>query len=351
MATARVATVASAQADPSAAPATASPGRRAWLAGAAGLAGALLLGAAPARAQREFPNRPIRWIVPYPAGGGSDFLTRIVGNQLAIDTGQPVVVENRTGGNTSLGAAEVLRAPADGYSVLSADNGTLVFNPVLYRNLGYNPQRDFAPVTLMGRFPLVLLVGPASGVRDARAFLEDARAYPGKISYASAGTGSPHHLAMELLQRQARLRMLHVPYRGAANAVADVAGGQLQTMMCDLAACLGFIRSGRVRALAIADRVRLPQLPEVPTFAELGIDGVEAAALVGVVAPARTPPEIVARLQQAIASAIHNPAVHRKLAAYGVEPVGGTPAQFATLLHQESERWDGLIRGLNLTLD
>ncbi len=236
MATARAATVASAQADPSAAPATASRDRRAWLAGAAGLAGALLLGAPPARAQREFPNRPIRWIVPYPAGGGSDFLTRIVGNQLAIDTGQPVVVENRTGGNTSLGAAEVLRAPADGYSVLSADNGTLVFNPVLYRNLGYNPQRDFAPVTLIGRFPLVLLVGPASGVRDARAFLEDARAYPGKISYASAGTGSPHHLAMELLQRQARLRMLHVPYRGAANAVADVAGGQLQAMMCDLAA-------------------------------------------------------------------------------------------------------------------
>ena len=325
--------------------------RRAAL--AIGLAPAWLLAGVPAtaRAQREFPERPIRWIVPYPAGGGSDFLTRIVGHQLAIDTGQPVVVENRTGGNTSLGAAEVLRAPADGYSVLSADNGTLVFNPVLYRNLGYNPQRDFAPVTLLGRFPMVLLVGPASGVRDARAFLEDARAYPGKLSFASAGTGSPHHLAMELLERQAGLRMQHVPYRGAANAVADLAGGQLQTMMCDLAAALGFIRSGRVRALAVADSVRLPQLPGVPTFAELGIAGVEAAALVGVVASVRTPAELVARLQQAIASAIHNPAVHRRLAAYGIEPVGGTPAQFATLLHQESERWDGLIRELNLTLD
>jgi len=318
------------------------------------LAGAFLglsLALAPAWAQGEYPARPIRWIVPYPAGGGVDFLTRTVGGQLAIDAGQPVVVENRAGGNTALGAAEMLRSPADGYTVLSADNGTMVFNPVLYRNLGYDPRRDFEPVTLMGRFPMVLLVGPASGVRDARAFIEDARAYPGKISFASAGTGSPHHLAMELLEQEAGLRMVHVPYRGAAPALADVAGGQLPAMMCDLAAAGSFIKSGRVRALAVASATRLPQLPDVPTFAELGMPAVEAAALVGLVAPAGTPPEVVSRLQQSVASAIHNPAVLRKLGEYGVEPVGGTPAQFATVLHRESQRWEGLIRGLNLTLD
>lgn len=304
-----------------------------------------------AHAQREFPARPIRWIVPYPAGAGADIVARAIGTQLAVDAGQPVQIDNRAGGNTALGAVEAARAPADGYTVLSADNGTLVFNPALYRNLSYNPARDFAPVTLLGRLPMVLLVGPASGVRDARAFVEDARAFPGKISFASAGTGSPQHLAMALLERQAGLRMVHVPYRGAAPALADLAGGQLPAMMCDLAAASRFIRSGKVRALAVANATRLPQLPEVPTFAELGMPQVEAAALMGLVAPAGTPPEAVARLQQSVASAIHNPAVQRKLAEFGVEPVGSTPAQFEALIGSESARWHALIRELGLSLD
>jgi len=304
-----------------------------------------------AHAQREFPARPIRWIVPYPAGAGADIVARAIGTQLAVDAEQPVQIDNRAGGNTALGAVEAARAPADGYTVLSADNGTLVFNPALYRNLSYNPARDFAPVTLLGRLPMVLLVGPASGVRDARAFVEDARAFPGKISFASAGTGSPQHLAMELLERQAGLRMVHVPYRGAAPALADLAGGQLPAMMCDLAAASRFIRSGKVRALAVANATRLPQLPEVPTFAELGMPQVEAAALMGLVAPAGTPPEAVVRLQQSVASAIHNPAVQRKLAEFGVEPVGSTPAQFEALIGSESARWHALIRELGLSLD
>jgi tripartite-type tricarboxylate transporter receptor subunit TctC len=304
-----------------------------------------------AHAQREFPVKPIRWIVPYPAGAGADIVARTIGTQLAIDAGQPVQIDNRAGGNTALGAVEAARAPADGYTVLSADNGTLVFNPALYRNLSYNPARDFAPVTLLGRLPMVLLVGPASGVKDARAFIEDARAFPGKISFASAGTGSPHHLAMELLERQAGLRMVHVPYRGAAPALADLAGGQLPVMMCDLAAASRFIRSGKVRALAVANATRLPQLPEVPTFVELGMPQVEAAALMGLVAPAGTPSEVVARLQQSVASAIHNPAVQRKLAEFGVEPVGSTPAQFEALIGGESARWHALIRELGLSLD
>ena len=304
-----------------------------------------------AHAQREFPARPIRWIVPYPAGAGADIVARAIGTQLAVDAEQPVQIDNRAGGNTALGAVEAARAPADGYTVLSADNGTLVFNPALYRNLSYNPARDFAPVTLLGRLPMVLLVGPASGVRDARAFVEDARAFPGKISFASAGTGSPQHLAMELLERQAGLRMVHVPYRGAAPALADLAGGQLPAMMCDLAAASRFIRSGKVRALAVANPTRLPQLPEVPTFVELGMPQVEAAALMGLVAPAGTPPEAVVRLQQSVASAIHNPAVQRKLAEFGVEPVGSTPAQFEALIGSESARWHALIRELGLSLD
>lgn len=312
---------------------------------------AVALSHRPVQAQYAFPAKPIRWIVPYPAGGGSDLVARAIGAQLSVDIGQPVIIENRAGGNTALGASEAARAPADGYTVLSADNGTLVFNPALYRNLSYNPSRDFVPVTLLGRLPMVLMLGPASGEKDARAFIDDARAFPGKVSFASAGTGSAQHLAMELLEKSARLEMVHVPYRGPAPAVADVAGGQVPAMMSDLAAASRFMQGGRLRPLAVAQSTRLRELPDVPTFAELGLPQVQAAALLGLVAPAGTPPEVVARLQQAMANAIHNPAVKRKLAEYGVEPVGDEPAQFAALLQSEQARWNVLIRNLNLVLD
>jgi tripartite-type tricarboxylate transporter receptor subunit TctC len=312
---------------------------------------AALAGASAVQAQAAYPAKPIRWIVPYPAGGGSDFLARTIGNQLAIDVAQPVLIDNKAGGNTAIAAAETARAAPDGYTVLSADNGTLVFNPVLYRNLSYNPTRDLAPVTLMGRFPMVLIVGPASNAKDAKDFIAQAKAQPGKISFASAGAGSPHHLAMELLKQQAGLHMVHIPYRGAAPALADVAGGQLAAMMTDVAAGNAFIKGGKVRALAVANATRLPQLPDVPTFAELGIPNVEAAALVGLVAPAATPPEVIASLQKSVAAAIRNPAVNKKLMDFGVEPVGSSSAEFAALIASESTRWHKLIRDLKIFLD
>lgn len=309
------------------------------------------LAGTPVRAQGEFPERPVRWIVPYAAGTGPDIVARTVGAQLALDAGQPVQIENRAGGNTALGAIEAARAPADGCTVLSADNATLVFNPAIYRHLGYDPARDLAPVTLIGRLPMVLLVGPASGVRDARAFIEDARAFPGKVSYASAGIGSVQHLAMALLGREAGLRMEHAAYRGAAPALADLAGGHVGAMMCDLFAGQRFIRSGRVRALAVAAPARLPLLPGVPAFAELGLPRVEAAALLGLAVPAATPDDRVAQLQQAVASAVHAPAALQRLAEVHVEPVGGTRAQFEALIGSETARWRGLIRDLDLSLD
>jgi tripartite-type tricarboxylate transporter receptor subunit TctC len=312
---------------------------------------AALAGVSAVQAQAAYPAKPIRWIVPYPAGGGSDFLARTIGNQLAIDVAQPVLIDNKAGGNTAIAAAETARAAPDGYTVLSADNGTLVFNPVLYRNLSYNPTRDLAPVTLMGRFPMVLIVGPASNAKDAKDFIAQAKAQPGKISFASAGAGSPHHLAMELLKQQAGLHMVHIPYRGAAPALADVAGGQLAAMMTDVAAGNAFIKGGKVRALAVANATRLPQLPDVPTFAELGIPNVEAAALVGLVAPAATPPEVIASLQKSVAAAIRNPAVNKKLMDFGVEPVGSSSAEFAALIASESTRWHKLIRDLKIFLD
>ncbi|AMR81316.1 Bug family tripartite tricarboxylate transporter substrate binding protein [Cupriavidus nantongensis] len=310
-----------------------------------------MLAASAAHAADPYPAKPIRWIVPYAAGGGSDFLARTIGQGLSAKVGQPVVVDNKPGGNTAIGAAETARAAADGYTVLSADNGTLVFNPVLYKSLSYHPAKDLAPVTLLGRFPMILVVGAGSPAKTAKDFIAQAKSTQGGINYGSAGAGSPHHLAMELLKVEAGLPMTHAPYRGAAPALSDVAAGQVAAMMVDYAAGAGFIKGGKVRPLAVANATRLPQLPDVPTFAELGYARVEAAALVGMVVPAGTPPEVINTLNKDVVAAIREPAVNKRLVDFGVEPVGNTPAQFSELLRSESGRWTKLIRDLKITLD
>ena len=313
----------------------------------------LWLAGAPtaAVAQDKFPAKSVRWIVPYAAGGGSDFLARTIGQAWSAQVHQPIVVDNRPGGNTAIGASETARAPADGYTIVSADNGTLIFNPVLYKNLSYNPGKDLAPVTLMGRFPMILVAGPSMPAKDAKEFLALAKASKDGMNFASAGAGSPHHLAMELLKTEAGIKLTHAPYRGAAPALADVAGGQVPIMMVDMAAGAGFIKGGKVRPLAVANAKRLPQLPDVPTFAELGLPSVQAAALVGMVAPAKTPASVIAALNKQVVAAINEPAVKQKLIDFGVEPVGNTPEQFQALINSESTRWHKLIKDLNITLD
>ena len=300
---------------------------------------------------QAYPSKPVRWVVPYPAGGGSDFLARTIGQPWSTAVGQPVVIDNKPGGNTAIGASDVARSAADGYTMLSADNGTLVFNPVLYKSLSYNPGKDLAPVTLMGRFPMILVVGPGVTVTDAKDFIAQAKAKPGGFNYGSAGAGSPHHLAMELLKSELGLTMTHAPSRGAAPALADVAGGQIPAMMVDMAAGAGFIKGGKVKALAVANATRLPQLPDVPTFAELGYKNIEAAALVGLVVPAATPADTIAALNKQVVAAIKDPAVNKKLVDFGVEPVGNTPAQFDALIKSESAKWQKLIRDLKISLD
>lgn len=313
------------------------------------LAAALALAAGTTLAQ-GLPAKTLRWIVPYPAGGGSDFLARSIGQTLQAQIGQSVVVDNKPGANTAIGAVETIRSAPDGSTVLSADNGTMVFNPALYKKLSYDP-KDLVPVALMGRFPMILVANPQAGYADAKAFIAAAKAKPGQISFASAGAGSPHHLAMEMLKSELGLFMVHVPYRGAAPALQEVAGGQLPVMMTDLAAGNALIKAGKLKPLAVAHSARLPQLPEVPTFAELGIKGVEAAALVGMVAPAGTPADTVAALARAVGTAIKDPAVSKRLVEFGVEPVGSTPAQYADLLKSETTRWHKLIRERQITLD
>jgi tripartite-type tricarboxylate transporter receptor subunit TctC len=309
------------------------------------------LAATSAAHAQAFPAKPIRWLVPYPAGGGSDFLARTIGQAVSQQTGQPVIIENKAGGNTAIAASETARSAPDGYTILNADNGTMVFNTALYSKLTYNPEKDLTPVTLLGRFPMILVVGPGSDAKDANDFIAKAKAKPGSVNYGSAGAGSPHHLAMELLKVNAGLHMVHIAYRGAAPSLNDVVGGQIPAMMVDMAAGAGFIKSGKLRPLAVANATRLPQLPNVPTFAELGYKNVDAAALVGVVAPAGIAPDTLSALHKQLVGAINQPAVKQRLIDFGVEPVGNTPQQYAELLKAETVRWHKLIRDQKITLD
>jgi tripartite-type tricarboxylate transporter receptor subunit TctC len=298
-----------------------------------------------------YPDKPLRWLVPYAAGGGSDFLARTIGNALAPRMGQSVVIENKPGGNTAIAANDVVRSAPDGYTVMSADNGTLVFNPALYEKLSYDPAKDLAPVTLLGRFPMILVADPNSGINNVQDVIDAAKGSGKELNYASAGAGSPHHLAMELFKAELGLNMVHIPYRGAAPALTDVAGGQVSIMMVDLAAGAGFIKSGKVKPIAVANPQRLPQLPDAPTFAELGHANVVAAAHVGMVVPAATPPETIAALNKQVVATLNDAAVGKTLVDFGVEPVGNTPDEYAAMLKEETARWQKLIRDLKISLD
>lgn len=294
---------------------------------------------------------PVRWIVPYAAGGGQDFIARTIAQQLSIDMGRPVLVDNKPGGNGVVAANDLMRSAPDGLTLMSVDNGHLIFNPVLYKNLGYNAAKDMALVTTTGRIPLLLLAGPSSDAKTAREFLGQVKAAPGKYSYASVGAGSPHHIAMELLKQRAKLHIVHIPYRGGAPAIADLAGGQVPVMMGDPTFAMAFIKAGKVRPLAVADSVRLPQLPDVPTFAEIGVDGMEAAAFTAVVTTAGTSTAVVDSLNQAIVKVLRDAAVAKKLSAAGVEPSPLTPAQFSAMVQSESKRWHKVIVEQKITVD
>lgn len=322
--------------------------RRAALA-AAGLAA--LARPRGARAQ-QYPDRPIKWIVAFAAGGGTDTLARILGAAMSAKLGQPMVIDNRPGAATNIGAEAAAKAAPDGLTVFSADNGTLVFNPALFRKLPYDPARDFRPLGLMARFPLVLAVKQDSALGDARAFVEAGKARPGQIDYGTPGVGSPHHLAVERLSKEAGARFNHVPYRGAAPALNDLLAGTVESMVIDLPSGAEHLRSGRIKPLAVCSAARHPDLPGVPTVQEaLGLRGFEAFAWQGLVAPARTPDAVAARLTAELAAALADTAVTDRMRGLGLEPLAGGPDEFKA--HMEAERavWVPLIKERGIALD
>ena len=308
--------------------------------------------AAPwAAAQSAWPDQPLRWVVPYPAGGGTDVLARTVAEAMRQTLGQQIVVDNRPGASTNVGGQMVATAKPDGYTFMSADNAILAYNEHLFTKLPFNPEKDFTYVGGISRFPLALVVNPALEAKTVKEFLAYARANPGKLNYASPGNGSPHHLAMEMFKNRTKTFLTHIPYRGAAPALQDVMGGQVPCMFLDLAAGLPVITSGKVRALAIGSAKRVAALPDVPTLAEAGVPNTEVFAFQGILAPAGLPAAITARLNGDLNKALLNPAVVKRMNDFGMEALPGTPEQFRAMARGESKRWGEIIKAAGVKLD
>ncbi len=301
----------------------------------------------PALAQ-SWPAKPVRVIAASSPGSGVDIVARILAQRLAVQLGQPVVVDNRAGAGGNLGAEVAARAPADGYTLFMGTPAHTI-NPSLYRRLAYDILKDFAPIGLVTTGQYVLVVNPSVPARDLKSLIALARARPGQLTYASAGTGNATHLAGELLRAQAKVDLLHVPYKGSGPALADVVGGHADTMFSNLTAALPFIKSGKLRAIAVGGASRAAAAPAVPTLRESGLPAYEINAWFGLLAPAGTPPEIVARLNAELAGALKASEVRERLAGEGAEPAPGTPEQFARLLRAEVALWAQVVRSAAIT--
>lgn len=309
---------------------------------------ALVLGS-PLHAQ-DYPVRTVVIVVPTAAGSGPDTLARALADKLRERWGQPVIIENRTGAGQNLGAQAVSKAAPDGYTLLFTPQGVLVANKSLYPRLGYDPE-SLEPVSVVAKIPVVLVVNPALPVHNLRQLIDYAQAHPDRLNYASAGSGSTPHLTAELLKSRAGIKLTHVPYASNPPAVIGLVGGQIDMMFLDLGAVLPHIRTGKLRALAIASDKRNPNLPDVPAMSEF-LPGFSVAPWWGMVAPPATPPAITARVAAAVADALKQPDVAKRLADMGsIEAVGSTPAEMARFMTQERALWGGLIRAIGATAD
>ncbi len=319
-------------------------GRRRLLVGAAGAWLALAV-----RAQ-DYPNRPIRIVVPFSAGGAVDGPTRMIAQELSKRLGQQVNVENRAGAGATLGSESVAKAPADGYTLLLASQ-TNAISATLYPKLNFQPLDDFAPISLLGREPAVLVVNPMLPVRNVAELVAHAKERPGQVDYASSGNGSGQHLFAALFFSLAGVRLNHIPYRGSAQASTDLIGGQVMVALPGVAGMLGHIRAGKLRALAVTGSQRSPQLPDVPTLAESGYPGMVAYVWLGLLAPAATPAPIIERLHRETQAALASAEVKAYMASAAIEALGSTPTEFAAYFRQERDRWAAVIKDTGAKID
>ena len=323
--------------------------RREAIAGCGG--GLFLLAGLPALAQAAYPSRPIKMIVPYPAGGTTDFLGRLIADQLKTGLGATVTVDNKPGASTALGAELVAKSEPDGCTLLMATSTTLAINQTLHRKLRYDPVNDFAPVALVAAVPFALIVNPSIPATTLSEFIAYAKSKPG-LAYGSAGTGSPQHLAAEMLRSAAGIDIRHVPYRGSGPALLDLVAGHIPFMVVDLQPALTRIRDGKVRVLGVTTQKRVAAVPDIPTLAESGLAGFELVAWQGVVAPAGTPRPIIDVLVRQIGKLLADPATRERLAGVALEPIdGSTPDSFAGYIKTEADRWAAIVRSAGVELE
>jgi tripartite-type tricarboxylate transporter receptor subunit TctC len=321
--------------------------RRAALFGAIATLLALV---APVQAA-DYPSRPVMLVVAFPPGGPSDVLARIVGKKMEELLRAPFVIENRPGAGGNIAADFVAHATADGYTLLMGNNSILATNESLYKTLTYSPQKDFTPITLLGTQANILVVHPDVPAHSLQELIALCKAQPGKINFASSGFGAAAHLAGELFKTEAKIDIVHVPYKGAAPALQDVVAGRDQMMFATAASVVGHIKNNQVRAIAVTTLKRTAVLPDVPTMDEAGLKGFDASTWHGLVAPTGTPPEIVAKLHDAAVTALHDPGVQISLGRLGVDIVGDTPKEFAAYIAAEIPKWTAIVKASGATMD
>lgn len=297
---------------------------------------------------QNFPVKPITVVVPYNPGGTNDIIARVVAQKMSQDLGQNVIVENRPGAGGNIGSAAVARAEPDGYTILIASSGVLAINKWLYRDVGYDAQTDFAPISLAGHVPNVLLVNPDVPAKDVKELIEYARHNPDKMNFASMGTGTSGHLGGEMLKQMADIDIQHVPYAGSAPALTALLGGQVQMMFDNLPTALPHVQSGKLRAFGVTSLERSPSLPDVPSMAEAGVDDFEATAWFGFVAPAKTPDDVVRQLSAGIMKALKDPDVQKRLEGQGVLVSPNSPEEFKDFMQSESEKWGAIVKRAGL---
>jgi tripartite-type tricarboxylate transporter receptor subunit TctC len=315
---------------------------------------ATLLAAGGASAQNpaaNYPNKPIRFVVPYTAGGTTDILARIIAAKLTESWGQHVLVDNRPGAGGNIGTDLVAKADPDGYTIVMGAISTHAINPSLYKSIPYDHIRDFAPITRVGLLPNVLVVNPSLPAKTVKEFIAYGKANPGKLNFASPGTGTSLHLSGELFKDMTGIDMVHVPYKGSTPALTDLLGGQVLAMFDNLPASLPHIKGGKLRPLAVTTARRTPALPDVPTMIEAGVPGFEVTSWFAVFAPARTPKEIVAKLNSEMVKIFNSPDVKEKLAQQSVEAAPTTPEELAAFVKSETERWAKVIKATGATVE
>ncbi|RZL43138.1 MAG: tripartite tricarboxylate transporter substrate binding protein [Variovorax sp.] len=330
----------------------ASTTRRFFGLGAIAIAAAAL-GIAPTevRAQAAYPAKPITIIVPFSAGGTTDILARVVGLHVGQTLGQPVIVDNRAGAGGNIGTQAVARAPADGYTLLMGTVGTHAINQSLYKKLPFDPIKDFAPLSRVAMVPNLLVANPSQPYKTVKELIAYAKANPGKVNFASSGSGTSIHLSGELFKQMTQIDMQHVPYKGSAPAVADLIGGQTAIMFDNMPSVMPHVKAGKLRAMAVTTARRSPALPDVPTIAESGVPGYDTSSWFGLLAPTGTPPEVVAKLNAAILKALADPDVKTKLAEQGAEPHPEKPEQFAAFIGSETAKWGKVVKESGASVD